>query len=94
MTRFSYLAIPVVLALVPAGLGAVTLPEERGDRERGTQVYADNCTACHASAARIMRRFPGDSEGEKAVLLERFLPEHYAPDAPARLDLIIYLLNP
>ncbi|WP_114967180.1 hypothetical protein [Alkalilacustris brevis] len=62
------------------------------DLERGEAGYAADCAECHASAARITRRVPGDDDEARAEWLEEFLPEHFAPDAQVRRDIIAYML--
>lgn len=62
------------------------------DLDRGAEGYAADCAECHASAARITRRVEGDTEEARAEWLEEFLPEHFAPDAQIRRDIIAYML--
>ncbi|MCC5986474.1 MAG: hypothetical protein JJT95_02255 [Pararhodobacter sp.] len=63
-----------------------------GDVERGEMAYAEDCASCHRTPARFMANVPGEYDAARAEWLEEFLPEHYAPDAQARADIIAWLL--
>lgn len=94
-------AITVAALVAPAFAGdpaangagdsvAALLP---GDIARGDDAYVRLCLECHATPSRIVRLVPGSSDEARAAWLEEFLPEHYAPDAQDRIDLILYMLN-
>ena len=63
-----------------------------GDIERGETAYAEDCASCHRTPARFMANVPGEDDDARAAWLEDFLPEHYAPDAQDRADIIAWLL--
>ena len=63
-----------------------------GDIERGEMAYAEDCASCHRTPARFMANVPGEDDAARAEWLEEFLPDHYAPDAQARADIIAWLL--
>ncbi len=63
-----------------------------GDIARGETAYAEDCASCHRSPARFMANVPGEDDAARAAWLEDFLPEHYAPDAQDRADIIAWLL--
>lgn len=63
-----------------------------GDVARGEVAYAEDCASCHRTPARFMANVPGDDAAARAEWLEDFLPDHYAPDAQARADIIAWLL--
>ena len=91
----------VLVATVPALAGPDAAPEAGvhdeallpGDIDRGDDAYVRLCVECHATPSRIVRRVPGEDAAARTVWLEDFLPEHYAPDAQDRLDLIEYMLS-
>ncbi len=62
------------------------------DVEMGAEGYAQDCSGCHATPARIMRGVEGDTPEEQALWLEGFLPDHYAPEAEMRAAIIAYML--
>jgi hypothetical protein len=64
-----------------------------GDVARGDAAYVRLCLECHATPSRIVRRVQGDTAEERAIWLEEFLPDHYAPEAQDRIDLIVYMLG-
>lgn len=83
---------PLVAMFVAAATAAGD-PVPVGDPARGEKTYADSCTSCHASVARTVRLIKGKTAAEKQVWLEKFLPDHHAADAAARVDLIAFLLS-
>lgn len=86
--RMSGLLLAILVATAAAGD-----PVPAGDPTRGEKAYAESCTSCHASVARTVRLIKGKTAAEKQVWLERFLPDHHATDAAARVDLIAFLLS-
>ena len=104
--RLMALAVTAALLLMPALAQAnsgsdysqdaademeAVMPLE-GDIERGETAYAEDCASCHRSPARFMANVPGEDDAARAAWLEDFLPEHYAPDAQDRADIIAWLL--
>jgi mono/diheme cytochrome c family protein len=80
------LAAMAVLALTAPAAAALAQPG-------GEAIYAEDCASCHRTPARVMRRFLDMPAGEREPALDRFLTEHYAPDAARRRTLVAWLFG-
>ncbi len=94
LSAFPILAATALAFLVAPFAASADSPAEmlEGDVARGEVAYAEDCASCHRSPARFMANVPGEDDAARAAWLEDFLPEHYAPDAQARADIIAWLL--
>lgn len=89
MRHLTLTLAPLLIAAAPGLADEAPLP---GDVARGEVAYAEACADCHRTPTRFMARVPGDDDAARAAWLEAFLPDHYAPDAQARADMIAWLL--
>lgn len=74
------------------GLAAAPARGNEAQIAAGEAAYAADCASCHRTPARVMRRFLEMPPAERAAALERFLPDHYAPDAERRAAIIAWLM--
>ena len=94
LSAFPILAAGALAFFIAPFAASADSPAEmlEGDVARGEVAYAEDCASCHRSPARFMANVPGEDDAARAAWLEDFLPEHYAPDAQARADIIAWLL--
>lgn len=59
----------------------------------GAAAYAQACAECHRTPARFMRRYLDMPLAERAAALDRFLPDHYAPDPAQRAAIVAWLMQ-
>lgn len=86
-------AATLALLVLPLPLHAESPADMRaGDAVRGEVAYAEDCASCHRTPARFMANVPGQDAAARATWLEDFLPDHYAPDAQTRADIVAWLL--
>jgi mono/diheme cytochrome c family protein len=86
-------AAPVLF--IALGVGLAAPPASATDQQiaLGEAAYAADCASCHRTPARFMRRYLDIPPPERAATLERFLPDHYAPDAGRRAAIIAWLMT-
>jgi len=85
------LAGAVTLIFVASSAGAETrLAQAAPD---GAAAYAQACAECHRTPARFMRRYLEMPPAERAAALDRFLPDHYAPDPAQRAAIVAWLMQ-
>ncbi len=88
-------AVPKAAAMlfIALGVGLAAPPASATDQQvaLGEAAYAADCASCHRTPARFMRRYLDMPPPERAATLDRFLPEHYAPDAERRAAIIAWL---
>lgn len=77
------------------GVSLVAPPAVAVDRQvaAGEVAYTADCASCHRTPARVMRRYLDMQAPERAAALDRFLPDHYAPDAERRAAIIAWLMT-
>lgn len=59
----------------------------------GEAAYAEACASCHRTPTRVLRRYAEMAPQERAAALDRFLADHYAPDAAKRAAIIAWLTS-
>jgi hypothetical protein len=77
-------ALVLLAAMTP---GAPALAQD------GAAAWQRQCSDCHASVARVMRRLPAGSAESRADWLSHFLAGHHAPDPAVRSAIVAWLLE-
>lgn len=86
-------AVPMLL--IALGTGMAAPPALAADQQvaAGEAAYAADCASCHRTPARVLRRYLDMPPQERAAALDRFLPDHFAPDAERRAAIIAWLIT-
>ena len=83
----------ILLIALGASLPAAQASASDQQVALGQAAYAEDCASCHRTPARFMRRYLDMPLPERIATLDRFLPDHYAPDAERRAAIIAWLVT-
>ena len=61
--------------------------------EEGADDYAAACASCHGDAEELKAGLSGETADDRAVALDAFLENHFAPDADTRGRIVAYLTS-
>ncbi|MGK7871143.1 hypothetical protein [Falsiroseomonas sp. E2-1-a20] len=84
---------PKLIIALSVGLAAPQASATDQQVALGEAAYAEDCASCHRTPARFMRRYLDMPLPERAATLDRFLPDHYVPDAERRAAIIAWLMT-
>ena len=73
--------------------GVVAAHAQPGDPIAGESTFAADCSRCHRTPDRILRKIDGDTDEEKGAWLDVFLDDHHLQDIGGKDDLIAYLVG-